>query len=120
MAQTGGYSLEHPAIQDRYEEVAEFEPKPNFRFSLPLFRDVKIKNGSLFLMAKQALFQVDINTGKVQNLYRFQGKGEPFEEGSFLNFHTFTLLENGTLILAGVMMWDHDLWYARLPGFPKN
>lgn len=115
--QIGAYPIDLPYVQDVFSRwVTDWEPGAKIKSPQPVFYDLKTKFGDVFLMTQMALVRMDGGTGDVSNLYRFQGKGPDFAlPGEYLNLRHFTILDDGTLILAGIFKWNHDLWKVKLP-----
>ncbi len=82
----------------------------------PHFTDFKIFRGRLYAMCRGALLQIDADTGKTLQSWRFFGNGPDFEHmppGQRLTLPLFAFLPDGKLILAHpALMWNHDLWRA--------
>jgi len=109
----------HSGVLDALaQEVEEFEPNPQHATSPPIISDVKLHNGKLYLMARGCLHRVEPKSGKVEGMAWFYGEGADFAGVTTPNvaLFFFTILDDGEFVLGHPgMMWNHDLWKARVP-----
>jgi len=100
------------------EEVQNYNPQ-KLKKPPPLFTDVKYRNGALYLLTVKTLMRLNVGTGVIEANYEFHADGEGFERvvGRTLNFKTFTILDDGILILGPAFVWDHFLMSTQLPGY---
>jgi len=110
--------LEHPIIDQGLAAIYDFQPNARMRTAPILFSDAEVFRGELYALCAGRLLQIDPARGKVKSVSAFYGEGPDFEtvEQPFVWLHLFTFLDDGTLVLAHpAMMWNHDLWTAKLP-----
>ncbi len=112
------------AIQYQFSESMQGLHSDKTNSLLPIFTDVKTFKGYIWLMvAPRRLLQVNPGTGEVKHVYEFIGKGNDFPKNAdgsnkcCLTMPLFAILDNKTIILGHQsLLWDHDLWAAKLPG----
>ncbi|MDJ0841727.1 MAG: hypothetical protein QNK37_34810 [Acidobacteriota bacterium] len=112
------FDVDSPVTRRLLERIEHFQPDAQNNLPMPVFTDVKHRNGKLYLMSWGRLHQLDAATGKLQAVYVFYGRGPEFAQvtAPFVTLFNFTLLNDRKLVLGHpAMPWDHDLWTAELP-----
>jgi len=116
-------TIENPRLmqlQERHNDldISRFSTLPG------LFFDLQIHGDSLFLMASQTLFEVDLTTFKIINAFCFRGVGKAFQgkdPSSRFHFPTFALAENGRdLYLGPARNLEADIIVTKLPLSPLS
>ncbi len=134
------FSISGPEIAMCEANLNKFDPTKHPP-PLPHFSDFQAFGPHLFVMCRNALYQIDKESGRVQRIIYFQIRGRSLEaseefSAKFVNpssyalfsimrpaiyFPFFRILDNGALMLANVVETsDYSLW--RVPDFipPKS
>jgi len=116
----GHFSIEHPLLADRINQIMEFEPvRPNKR-CIPLVTDIKWFRNKLYVMSSGYLFQLDPNSGDLHNIIRFSIY-EPEHSGPGLKvFPLFAFRDDGAIFLGHPSCFDlseHDMYHLKHPPF---
>ncbi len=112
---------ENPRLNLIREELANYNSQ-KLKFPPVLFKDVTFWDGALYLLSQRTLIRMNTDSGHIEASYDFHAEGEGFEEisGKGLNFKSFAILDDGTLVLGPAFVWDHFLLSCKMPSHPKK
>ena len=104
------FEFEHPRLKLLKEEAWGYD-RANFTNPPCLYFDIDFWQGSLYLLLRKTLVQLNPRSGVIERMYTFHGKGPDFRGGSEaeLNFRTFAIAENGFAFLGPGIVFGHDL-----------
>ena len=110
--------LETAWISRQLDLIMESDPGERYGMPTPVFSDVKVFRGDLYLISQGILHQVDLKTRQLKSVTTFSSTEPEFEglDVPHLNLYFFAFLNNGTFILGHpALLWNHDLWTTSLP-----
>jgi len=121
---TGEFSVSGEEAAACAEKLYDSQSPSNRLRQLPFFSDMKVHRGHIYAICRNALYQIDAQTGETRQTFYFHGQGPDFENvppEMPLAFNSFAFLEDGTLVLSHpALLWNHDLWLADLKARAVN